>query len=110
MPSKAEQVALLLEHPTYTAWVKGSGARILYVHGTAPNLPETLADQLLWQWRMDRPFDAQNDCRIIPFTFDHTDPLRDSMADFMVFAISHLRLGSVYWLPRSLVSALAGSI
>lgn len=93
MPSDAEQVASLLENSTYTAWVEGSGARILYLHGAAPNVTNTLADQVLWQWRMSRPSDPENDTSIISFTFDHTDPLRDSMADFIVFAISQLRLG-----------------
>ncbi|KAJ5370375.1 uncharacterized protein N7496_006467 [Penicillium cataractarum] len=93
MPSDAEQVAFLLENPTYTAWVEGSGARILYLHGTAHSVVDTLADQLLWNWRIYRNFDSENDNRIISFTFDHTDPLRDSMADFTAFAISQLRLG-----------------
>lgn len=82
----------LIQNSTYTAWVEGSGARILYLHGSAPNIPDALADQLLWEWRVSRPADSENDTRIISFTFDRMDPLRDSMADFIVFAISQLRL------------------
>ncbi|KAJ4320186.1 hypothetical protein N0V84_005971 [Fusarium piperis] len=74
-----------LDAEAHRDWTKHIGSQILYVHGTIDQATHDLADQVFQALRTE--FQATCDyhrSRALSFTFDSTDPLRDSLHDMVV--------------------------
>ncbi|RSL51286.1 hypothetical protein CEP54_011475, partial [Fusarium duplospermum] len=92
-PERPSQLNLLhpvlssscLDSEVHTDWTKHIGSQILYVHGAVDQATHDMADMVFQALRAE--FQATDDYRrfrALSFTFDSTDPLRDSLHDMVI--------------------------
>lgn len=65
-------------------WSSFIGPQILYIHGASYRTTHDLADRILLSWAKElQEKDVYDHARVLSFTFDSKDPLRDEIPDMM---------------------------
>ena len=74
-------------------WMDSSGVGILYLHGSSTQQTRKMAEQIAWRRRMFQKMDSDNDERIVSFSFDRRDPLRNTTRSMLASIFTQAHLG-----------------
>ncbi|RSL42816.1 hypothetical protein CEP53_011987 [Fusarium sp. AF-6] len=84
-----------LDSEVHRNWTKHIGSQILYVHGAVDQATHDMADIVFQAFRAEiQATGDYNRFRALSFTFDSTDPLRDSLHDMVISFLIQSMLNS----------------
>ncbi|RSL85529.1 hypothetical protein CEP51_003275 [Fusarium floridanum] len=84
-----------LDSEAHRNWTKHIGSQILYVHGAVDQATHDMADMVFQAFRAEiQATGDYNRFRALSFTFDSTDPLRDSLHDMVISFLTQSMVNS----------------